>query len=562
MSTSQEKVLKMRQIRREQAEFRATRPNVLDEKQYQKLKKAFYIYAEENGWYADLDKAIQYNGKYIWDWQNEIFEETLRSVFQKKGYNIFLSVKRQEGKTEAMALVLVFCYENYFITFGDPFGVGIVGPGRMMSSTVFKRLGNYLLAQASELAVDQSEYKESLRGDSLTSLSISETGGTTIEGRTLNFVLRDESHLGSDKRWRDEVLWTTAAKEGATVAMLGCAGYRKCDFMAALQGGTVGSNKVHIVDYDRLKPYMKDLGGKGLILAQTWLERTDKLIRLNGGFESPETRKNVFCEWQCELGGYLSEDQIALCTKSVRTFNPMKDQEELVAFIDMGYSGDRSMVGIMNMDSHIIDMKCLKEKNELLALRDQLEIFFEWCDEHEYTPAFSTIGIDVTGLGRGAKEILQEMSPCDVFEVNFSLQSKHEMYTTFKNHVITGWKEDRITFPEDHELMPQVIEELSELDMQVADNGLIKFHAPINMGVKKYDDACDMLVGLFHTLLEFKKEFNKLTPYKKRHNRQAIFKRKLEQKAKKKQLFDENTPGLIQKKRKQRTILGQTVGAW
>jgi len=558
MSSSQEKVLQMRRIRMDQAEYRASCPDVLSNEQFEEMKKSFYQYADDNGWYENLEQSIKMGGKFIWDWQNELIDEILRSVFQKKGFNIFLSAKRQEGKTEIVALVLVFCYENYFLTFGETFGVGIVGPGRTMSSTVFRRLENYLLTQASDLYVDRSDYKESLRGDSLAALSISETGGTTVEGRTLNFVLRDEAHAGSDRRWRDEVLWTTAAKEGATIMMLGCAGYKKCDFMAALKAGTDKDNKVHVIDYNRLKPYMAGLAKKGLRMAQTWEKRTEQLIRLNGGHNSPETRKNVYCEWQTDMGNYLSEKQIAACTKKIREFNPQIDQEPLIAFIDMGYSGDETVCSVWNMDSQVVGMKILKKANETRALRDQLESFFEWSDDMEFTPSYQTIGIDATGLGRGAAEMLTEMAPCGVFEITFSLQKKHEMFTTFRNHVVTDWHEDRITFPEDHPLMPRVIEELTDLEQTPAENGLLKFHAPTHSGVKKYDDIADALAGGFHTLLEFRKEFNTLTPYKKRHDRKAIFARKQKQALARKGLADVVNP----RKRKNTTLLGSTVGIW
>ena len=552
--------MQMRQIRKDQAEYRSTCPEVLNEDQYSGLKDAFFVYAEENGWYKDFDKSVELGGKYFWDWQQDIIDDVLRSVFQKKGYTIGLSVKRQEGKTEIMALVLVFCYENYFITFGEPFGVGIVGPGKMMSSTVFKRLNNYLLTQSSELAIDQSEYKESLRGDSLASFSISETGGTTIEGKTLNFILRDESHKGSDRRWRDEVLWTTAAVEGATIALLGCAGYTKCDFMTMLGNGNIDEQKVYIVEYERLKPYMEALGKRGLRRAQGWAKRTEKLVRQNGGWNSPETRKNVFCEWQCELGSYLTEEQILACTKEIPPFNPDSGIEELVAFIDMGHSGDRSIATIMNMRSEIIDIIMLKKERETAALRDQLEYFFSYCDKKEYTPYFQSIGIDQTGLGIGAHEILQEMSPCATYPIVFSLQSKFEMFTTFKNHVITEWKEDRVTFPEGHKYMPLLIEEFTELDQEVSELGLLKFHAPEHSGTKKYDDICDSVTACLKVLFHFREQFQKMTPYKKRHNREKIFKKRLEKNRTKRELL--KAIGFPEHKKKQKSILSQTVGSW
>ena len=116
--------------------------------------------------------------------------------------------------------------------------------------------------------------------------------------------------------------------------------------------------------------------------------------------------------------------------------------------------------------------------------------------------------------------------------------------------------------------MPQAIEELTEIDQTVAENGLLKFHAPENMGVKKYDDVCDMLVALFHTMLEFKKEFGKLTPYKKRHDREKIFQRKLKQNRKKKQLMEAELDKQYQatndgrRRPRQKSILGQTMGDW
>lgn len=561
MSSSKDKIAIMRQIRKETAAFRSTRPDVLNDEQYEKLKEAFYKYAKELGWYKNILDAIKNNGKYIWDWQNDIIDDNLRSIFQKKGWTIGLSVKRQEGKTDIMALILIFAYENYFVTFGEPFAVGIVGPGQMTSSTVFGRLNNYLISQASTLAIDKSTHKVSLRGDSLTAFSISETGGTTIEGHTLNFILRDESHAGSDRRWRDEVLWTTAAKEGATIAMLGCAGYKKCDYMTLLEGGDTEDTRVHIVNYNRLRPYMRSLSEKGLKLAKGWEKRTEKLVRLNGGWNSPETRKNVFCEWQCHLGSYLSEDQIDACTKEMPRFDPDLGIVELVAFIDLGYSGDRSIATVMDMNGNILDWIMLKEANQTTALRDQLEKFFDVCDSRGYTAEFQAIGIDKTGLGIGAHEMLEEMSPCGTFPITFSHQKKFEMFTKLRNHVITEWEDDRIHFPEGHQYLDMVIEELTEIEQTPSEFGLLKFHAPENTGIKKFDDFCDSIAGCAHVLFNYKKQFKNVKSFRRREDRQRIFQKKLEKRRQKRKVI-EAMKMPAHKRKKKRTLLSKTVGSW
>jgi len=250
---------------------------------------------------------------------------------------------------------------------------------------------------------------------------------------------------------------------------------------------------------------------------------------MNGGWDSPETRKNVFCEWQCDMGQYLTEEQLMKCVKKVDKFNFFADAEPLVAFVDLGYSGDRSIATIMNYKHQIIDVIVLKEERETKALRDQLEDFLEICDKKDYTHAFQTIGIDKTGLGIGAYEMLQEMTPCNVTPIVFTLQSKDTMYKIFKNHIITNWEEDRITIPEGHRQLGKILEEFTDIEQTVAENGLLKFHAPTNAGVKKYDDYCDSIVACTFVLFEHIKQFSKVRGYSKRHDRDKIFKEKLRQ---------------------------------
>lgn len=557
-------LLAMKKIRKDAAAFRATCPTILNDDQFDKLLAAFYSYAEGHGWHESLDDAISMNGKFIYAWQQELAECILRSVYQKLGDTVAVSAKRQEGKTDILALILTFCYETYYITFGEPFAIGIVGPGRMMSTTVFKRLNNYLIAQGTALAIDQGEYKETLRGDSLAAFSISETGGTTIEGKSLNFILRDESHEGSDRRWRDEVLWTTAAKEGATIAMLGCAGYKKCDYMSILQEGNRENQKVMILGYNELKPYMMMVAEKGYRHAQGWLKRTEKLVRMNGGWDSPETLKNVFCQWQCHLENYLTEEQIEKAYGTVDKFDADVNMEPLVAFIDMGYSGDRTWAVVMNMKSQIVDMIMLKDAQETRALRDQLEEFMQICDDRGYIHSLHRVGIDRTGLGIGAHEMLQEMCPCETVPITFSLQKKQEMYLNLKNHIITTWEEDRITIPPDHKHTDMLVKELTEIEQTPSELGALKFHAATGAGEKKYDDLPDTLAGCVHVLYTYKEQFSNIKGYSKRHNRQETFKKKLLQKAKRALFLKESSDPMKPNKRKPRkkSIIGSTIGDW
>jgi len=538
MSVSHEKVELMRAIRRKQSAYKASRPHVLNDEQQEKLTKAFYKYAEQNGWYRKLGDAIKENGKYIWNWQHELIDEVLRSVFQKKGYTIAVSIKRQEGKTEIMALILVFCYQNYFKTFGDPFAVGIVGPGKVVSNNVFTRLRDYLLSQETELFIDKADYKESLSGDVLIAISISATGGTTIEGKTLNFLLRDESHEGSDKRWRDEVLWTTASIEGATTVYLGTAGYKNCDYKKLLQtpeDDRPKELKVHTITYDTLSPYMKELGEKGLRRAATWEERTMKLIRQNGGMNSPETRKNVFCEWQDGISNYIQKKHLESCTRHIEEFDSDGD-DELYAFIDMGYSGDRSWATIMNQKKELIDLIMLKDANRMIALRDQLEYFFYIIGEKGYDNHIKVVGIDRTGLGIGAFEMIQEISPYEIHPIVFSLQQKHEMFTILRNHLTTEWVQDRITLPAGHEHIEMLYEEFLNLEQKPTENGLLKFHANQEQVGTAYDDICDSLAGCLATLLTRQTQFTGLTPQQKLMDKEMAFLRRKRQMQKQKPL--------------------------
>lgn len=513
---------RIKRIRMNAVKYRSKCPTVLNDGQFIKLLAGFEKYANENGWYRELDVAIERNSYFFYDWQWKYVTDILRSVFQKKGYTIAMSVKRQEGKTELAALALIFCYKNYYPTFGYPFNVGVITPSKAVGNDIFKRLKNFLATQSQELAVNKVDYIESLRGDSLAAFSIADTGAT-IEGKTLNFLLRDESHAGSDKRWRDEVLWTTAARDGVTIVMLGCAGYAKCDFSDILTGEVKGDfYKIYIYGYNELKPYIDDLAEKGYSHAENWNKRTERLVRMNGGWDSEETKKNVFCLWQFEIGNYMTREQIMECATTSIVWNKEKPTP-LVSFIDMGYSGDQSVVTVMDMNMRIIDWIILKPKNKTMALREQLELFIEISDALGYTANYKVIGIDSSGLGRGAMEMLTRMTPAAVEGVSFPGIRKHEMYMDVKNHVITDFKQDRIQFNINHDLANQFILEITEIEQKINQAGYFSFHAPEGRGMKMYDDMPDSLAGCLHILLMNRDHFTGLNTYSHRRKNNSIY---------------------------------------
>ena len=392
-----------------------------------------------------------------------------------------------------------------------------------MSSEVFKRLNNYIVSQNVDLYIDRSEYKETMRGDSLQQISIGENGGTTSEGQTNDFLFRDEAHEGSDARWRDEILWTTGAKV-ATVMMLGNGGFKKCAFKETLDDVEAEHIKPFVLGYAQLKPYIQKLADAGLPHAQTWESRTERLVRENGGWESEFTLKNVECRWFLGSGNFVTEEQLLACHLDGLSFDPYK-QNALYAFIDIAYSGDRSVVTIMNEKLEIVDWIILKEANEVKALADQLRDFRDICDKRDYTPHFRAVGIDRTGLGIGAFEILQTIYSGTIVPVTFTAKWKMESFQSLKNRIITEYAEDRISFDKNHPLAGMFVKELTDLEQKVVRADLVTYHAPINGKGKTFDDFCDSVCGALHVVLKHRNHFTGMTSYKARQHESLVVKK-------------------------------------
>jgi len=519
-----EKERRMKMTRAGQHEYRKGCPVILGDEQLKLLIKDFYEnYALRNGWYTDIQDAIDNRAKFMFAWQQELAETMLESVFQKKGYTIPVSAMRQIGKSEICALVMIYIYENYYKTFGEPFRVAVVGPGKAMSNEIFKRLNNYIVSQNVDLYIDRSEYKETMRGDSLQQISISESGGTTSEGQTNSFLFRDEAHEGSDARWRDEILWTTGATV-ATVMMLGNGGFKKCAFKESLDDVEAEHIKPFILGYSQLKPYIQKLADAGLPHAQTWEARTERLVRENGGWNSEFTLKNVECRWFIGSGNFVTLEQLMACHRDDMVFDPYK-QNALYAFIDIAYSGDRSIVTIMNEKLEIIDWIILKEANEVKALADQLREFRDICDKKNYTPHFRAVGIDRTGLGIGAFEILQTIYSGTIIPIVFSAQKKMEMFQSLKNRIITNYPDDRISFDKNHKYADMFIKETTDLEQKVVRADLITYHAPITGKGKTYDDFCDSLTACLSIVLKYRNHFTGMDSYSARTHDSLVVKK-------------------------------------
>ncbi len=481
---------KQREIYLARKNQRLQKKNALDkltDKQFKGLLKKFYSYAEGFGFWIRLQDAIDNNGYFFLDPQRQIAECILEGVFQKKSRTVNISITRQFGKTELVTLVTSFIYDEYYTVFKEPFSCLVVAPEKGTASEVFKRLENYIVARAPKMAVDKNGYKETVRGDTVGLVGIYEGGsGSTAEGRTYHFIIRDECHLGDDQKYVDQIIPTTFRKD-AVIVNIGNGGFRKCYYLDRILDGTTHDNFVFRFPYDSLKGYMQELIDKGLSSAKIWMRNIEKYIREHGGMDSYDVQKNIFCKWITNFGNFLTEKELLRChDDTIGVYAQGVVLPKIYLGIDFASIGDRTIATFLNANRQIEDWLIVKDSNQHMTLRAQCEIIRDYCDEMGYTQRLAAIGGDATGLGLGAIEFLKIEFGSQVVPYTFSSKKKHEWYISMRDLMMTKNDDDRIKYNPDHQWAHLFETEMIELEVNVMKNGYLGFQAP--QKPNKYDD--------------------------------------------------------------------------
>jgi len=464
--------------------------------QYKHVLAKFWTFARSKGFYRTRKEAIDKNGYYVFQWQKEIAEAMLKSLFRQMNVELVISILRQVGKTETVGLAGAFIFENFYNTFKRPLDMAIIAPEKDTACVPFERVEKYM--NKKYLIEDTKKRKRSIKGDSLKVFGIyDEYKGAGIEGNHFDLVIRDEAHKGDDKKFNDEVRPAMMARRGCMV-LIGNGGYKKCEFKKAINRGNGvyktkwGQTENILVKYTykEAKPYFETLAGEGLDSAQLRLHNIETEIE-KYGLEDREIRKNFFCEW---IEGYenpVTQTDLDICKVTMPEWNPKKAKKQrryLYMGVDFATLHDRSIATIMDEDRFIIDWLIIKDNNEIKNIRDQCDLLQELCDERGYTAQIIGIGYDATGVGSGGvNEFLEGTFASDLRPFTFSLKSKHEWYALAVESIKSKNIADRIKFDPEHEHAELFQQEWTEIEATWDENQKYKkWHAPNEKN--KYDD--------------------------------------------------------------------------
>lgn len=480
-----------RQFRKESQKNKTEKP--LTHRQFLILLEKFYEFAERHGFYRSVSKAISENGFHIFSFQREIGESILESVFMQKSMDINISVMRQVGKTEFVSLTTAFIFDNFYKIFRRAIEIAVIAPEKDTAGVMFKRITKYINLERLMDGGDTKKYKQSFTDDTIQLFGIyDEYKGSTIEGRSFDMVIRDEAHLGNDKKFADEVEPTMLAKNGPLIS-IGNGGFKDCLFRGQILQGNIKDDvldlEVRLIRYTwtEIKPYFKQLADKGLKSCKTRNSNIEKYIKKHGGDEGMMVLKNIYCKWMTEYGNAVTEAQIVRCRDKTIEWD---GKSELYMGLDFAVVYDRTVATIMDDKKRVIDWIIVKDAREMKKAREQCEFLREVCDERGYTPKIYAIGFDATGVGSGGvSEFLEMEFQADLVPYMFSDKSKHEWYIKAIESIATEYEEDRMKYDPQHRYAKLFEKEWTTLERKhLEKKKYLSFNAPNREG--HFDDFC------------------------------------------------------------------------
>lgn len=457
----------------------------------------FFEHSKKLGFTAHLEEYLESVGtdRPLKLWlapQMTIIKEFLYLTFEETRGNLDVSIVRQLGKTEVFAHLVSFCLKYFQYYLKKEYCVVVLAPEKNTGTVIFDRICQYM-PEGFFNKKNRGLQRMTKTGDSIEVFSLYEDGGSTFEGRTIKLVIRDEAHLGSDIKYKDQVRPTLIRTNGFTVN-IGNGGYKQCLFYDNIKRGSstdtikiggvdaVSKNVIIRRDYDQLRSYMTMMAQQGVKECFDWLHGVEQEIR-DSGINSIEIRKNIFCQWMLTVNGFLSREEV------LKKFGKCKWDgiSPIFASVDVAKHRDRTIVFFANEHRHVFDMIVLKQANERKEIMQQFEELREYCDDSGYTPFIEMIGGDATGMGEAAIEILEQAMPSEIVEYKFTLKDKHKWYTGLQSRFLTENEAESILMSEDIPEMEEIIKELTQLEVKSTVAGdYLRFAAPEKTGY--FDD--------------------------------------------------------------------------
>ena len=212
--------------------------------------------------------VFHYFGISLRNVQTIIAREIIKRTFLRKRHTIVLSICRQVGKTELVAMVQWFLSFKFPALEKQKYNIAVVAPEKDTSSLFFDKLKGYIRTYESEinckLLVADSKTKIKLtNGTNVDTFGLfkmaqeGSVGKSTKEGRTNNVLIRDEMHMGDDKIYRDQLLPSLTTTGGLDI-FIGNGGFSRCMAKDLCESEERDDVTVFRYDFDFMKIEMLD----------------------------------------------------------------------------------------------------------------------------------------------------------------------------------------------------------------------------------------------------------------------------------------------------------------
>ena len=351
--------------------------------------------------------------------------------------------------------------------------------------------------------------------------------GGTYEGRTINLVIRDEAHLGDDRKFRDQIQPTMIRTNGIIIN-IGNGAWKECLYTKALALGDtteaveIGQFKYEIENivirrtYDDLYEYMHGLADRGNRASADWLLGIESDLR-DGGRRSLENRKNIFCEVLEEKESFVTEAEFDSCLVNDECETP----PEIIGAMDIAKMIDRTVAIFGDTNYKIFDINVLKEAFERKDTLDQVDDLVAYCDRKDYSEKILGMGGDSGGMGEAVVEAMSIAMSRDIVPFKFTLQSKHKWYIELQNRILTTNRAEKLKIPKNLPHLDMLRKEMTELTVKASQNGeSLMFSAP--SGKEMFDDYVAATVMYVQMVGKISGLANNQTPYEKRFPSRAM----------------------------------------
>jgi hypothetical protein len=276
-------------------------------------------------------------------------------------------------------------------------------------------------------------------------------------------------------------------------------------------------------NWDDVLPEIDEMIEAGVESAAVWKKNTIKYVQTVGGWNSIFAQKNVMCAWLFSDSEFVGQQALDDCA-SVK----YEDVSNSFAIgFDISYRGtDASVATLVDSNKNVISMKVIRECNSgAVSIEEQCRRLSLWIEGFPTTISsrIVSMGVDATGVGFAAKEIMEKLLPYPIKEFGFTVSTKMEWYVFLRDSIVSDSLSSRIRFNRDGVLgfdsswVKDLFHELTSLCVTVSRSGYLMFAAPasgIIMGKSLNDDYVASLAIALDTIGSETGFYNYVAPRK------------------------------------------------